>query len=143
MRCLALVLAAGDVERPGNGYLHRVEGPARAFHRVAICGEPLLDHIERGDLVEQQVEVVLRGPAQANGAARSQPQGRVRSLDRRRLDDDVLERPVFADMGKALLRRPGPTDHLEGFLEQFLGIRWLDIEAIELVGPVALADAEF
>src|SRR5260370_35133192 len=64
------------------------------------------DQIRRGNLVEQQVVPVTRRPADRFGAAGAEPEGRMRLLDRVRLDDDVVEMPALAMVRKPALARP-------------------------------------
>ena len=94
------------------------------------------------DLVEQQVVALARRAADRLLAAGAEPERRVRLLDRARLDDDVVELPALAVMGKAAWRRPRLADHLHGFVEPLGRLLGRDAEAGELVAAVALADAE-
>src|ERR1700682_4230818 len=66
----------------------------------------------------------------------------MRFLRGRRLDDDVLELPVFAVMREALLRRPGFHDDVERFVEARVGFFDRHAESGELVVAIALAGAE-
>ena len=52
--------------------------------------------IQRGELVEQQIVPALRHAADRFRMAGALPERRMRLLDGRRLDDDVVELPVFA-----------------------------------------------
>ncbi len=70
------------------------------------------------------------------------PERRMRLLDGRRLDDDVVELPVFAVEREPLVRRPRLGDDVDRFLEARLRLLHRNAEADELVVPVALADAE-
>ena len=70
------------------------------------------------------------------------PERRMRLLDGRRLDDDVVELPVLALRGEPLVRRPRLGDDVDRFLEPRFGLLHRDAEADELVVAVALADAE-
>jgi len=66
----------------------------------------------------------------------------VRTLRGRRLDDDIVERPVPAAMREFLVRGPGFDQHVEAFVEARVGLVHVDAEALELVVAIALADAE-
>ena len=83
-----------------------------------------------------------RDPADGFRMAGALPERRVRLLDGRRLDDDVVELPVLAVEREPLVRRPRLGDDVDRFLEARLGLLHRDAEADELVVPVALADAE-
>ena len=76
------------------------------------------------------------------GVAGALPERRMRLLDGRRLDDDVVELPVLALPREPLVRRPRLGDDVDQFLEPRLGLLHRNAEADELVVAVALADAE-
>src|SRR4029077_19286764 len=105
-------------------------------------GNALDDQIGRRDLVEQQIVTLARGAADRFGAPRTEPEGRVRLLDRVWLDDDVVEMPARAVMREPALARPRLPDQLDCLVEplgRFLG---RDAETREFVGAIALADPE-
>src|ERR1700722_6040209 len=81
-----------------------------------------------GILIEDQVEAARRGAADRLFAARRHPQRRMWLLRRRRLDDDVLEMPEAAMVGKTLTRGPRPRHHGERLLEPRLGLVRRDLK---------------
>src|SRR5258708_6259100 len=73
---------------------------------------------------------------------RSLPKRRMRLLDRRGFDNDIVELPELSIERETLIRRPGLGDDVDGFLEARLCVFHRDAEADELIMPVALADTE-
>ena len=108
----------------------------------AVERDPLADRIDRGILVENEIEAA-RGRAPDRRLARGRdPERRMRLLRGRRLDHDVLEPPEPAAMGEPRARQPRPGDDLDRLLEARVGFLRRDLETVELAVPVALADAE-
>ena len=112
------------------------------FQRRLVDGDALGDGLERGELVEQEIIAAGGDPADRIRAAGAHPHRRMRFLRGRRLDDDVLELPVFALMREALLRRPGFDDDIERLVEARVGFRDRHAESGEFVVAVTLAGAE-
>src|SRR5262249_44221786 len=107
-----------------------------------IDGDVPGDILWRGILPEQQVEALGRHPADRILTAGTHPDLRMRSLRRRRLDDDIVELPVFPPMGEGLVGGPRLEDYLEALVEPSIGLLHGYAEAGELVVAVAFADAE-
>src|SRR5215831_2834916 len=66
----------------------------------------------------------------------------MRPLRGRRLDDDVVELPIPAAVGKRLVGRPCLEDDAEGLVEPRVGLFHRHTEPSEFIVSVALADAE-
>src|SRR3984957_2393535 len=132
----------GHIEGAGDTDIDRVEHAAVLLQRRLVDGDALGDGFERGKLIEQQVIAARRNLADRVRAAGAHPDRRMRLLRGRRLDDDVLEIPIFAVMREALLRRPGFHDDIERLVETRIGFRDRHAEAGKLIVPVALAGAE-
>ena len=111
----------------------RTRAPRRPDRRIEA--EPVLHHracdrmlnavapsLDRGELIQQQVVAARRHPADRVGMAGALPERRMRLLNGRRLDDDVVELPVLAVEAEPLVRRPGLRDDVDGFLEARLGL---------------------
>ena len=109
---------------------------------MAEGGDALDDQIGRRDLVEQQIVALARGAADRLGAAGAHPERRMRLLDRRRLDGDVVVVPQLAVIGKPALGRPRLADDLDRLVETLGRLLLRDAEAGKFIRPVALADAE-
>ena len=110
--------------------------------RAAVDRNPFRYRFRATGLTKQQVKVVLGGKADRVRALRPDPQGRVRFLHRRRLDDDILVVPVLAVMRKPALTGPGLAQEGDGFLVALLGFLHRDAEPVELAPAITLADAE-
>src|SRR5439155_16552919 len=117
-------------------------GPADPLAFLAEDAHPVDDHVDRRDLVEQQIVALARGAPDRLGAAGAEPEGRVRLLDRRRLDDDVVVTAPFAAVGEPALAGPGLADHVDCLVEPRRRLVLRDTESGKLVRAVALADAE-
>ena len=100
------------------------------------------DLVGLGELVEQQIVALARSAADAVGAAGGEPQRRVRALQGRGLDHDVVVVPALAVMAEAGFARPALADHLHRLVETLGRLVDRDAEAVELGLAVALADAE-
>ena len=93
-------------------------------------------------LAQQHVVAALGDLADRVGAARPHPERRMRFLRGRRLDDDVVELPIFAAMRERRFRDKGLGDHVERFLEALVGLLHRHAKAGKLVPAIAFADAE-
>ena len=71
-----------------------------------------------------------------------EPNRRMRLLDHRWFDHDVVELPAGALMAPPFLILPRLQDQTEGFLEDRSRVRHIDVEPVKLVIAVAFADAE-
>ena len=112
-RRFALSLAVADKKGAGHRDLHRVELPALRLDLGFVDGDVVGDIGGRGVLPEQQI-VALRGdPADRALAAGAHPDRRMRLLRGRRLDDDIVELPIFAAMRERLVGGPRLEDHVE------------------------------
>ncbi len=96
----------------------------------------------RGVLPEQQVVALGSDPADRALAAGAHPDRRVRLLRGRRLDDDVVEPPIFAAMRERLVGGPGLEDDFEALVIPRIGLLHRHAEAGEFVVAIAFADAE-
>ena len=104
--------------------------------------DALAEHRGRGVLIEDEIEAARGGARGSNADCRRPPRTADAVLRGRRLDHDVVEMPEAAVVREALARDPGARHHLERFLEAGFGFLRRDLEALELVVPIALADAE-
>ncbi len=68
------------------------------------------------------------------------PQWRVRALDRARLDDDVVERPVFALVRELGVGLPGGVQETHRFVEAGRCFAHGDVETREFVVAISLSD---
>src|SRR5262249_11940117 len=75
-------------------------------------------------------------------ATGAHPDRGVRTLGGRRLDHDIVERPVFAPMRERLVRGPRFDKYVEAFVKPRAGLIHVDAKAAELVVAIAAADAE-
>ena len=141
-RGLLVGFVLGDIKLARHRDLHRIEGQGRALALGFVDADALGDLLRAGILIEDQIEAARGGAADRIRAAGGHPERRMRLLRRRRLDDDILEMPEAAAMGKALARGKGALHHLDGLVEARLGFLRRDLKALELAVPVALADAE-
>ena len=133
--------------------MDHLQGARRRHHAGMVRAAGLLallleerdapdDLVGLGKLVEQQVIALARGAADAVGAAGGQPQRRVRALQRRWLDHDVVVAPALAVMAEASFAHPAFLDDLHRLVEALGRLLDRDAEAVELGLAVALADAE-
>src|SRR5215472_4714929 len=142
-RLLALGWLADDLQPARHADHHRVIAPADRLALLAEHLDALDDQVGRRDLVEQQFVALARRPLDRFGAARAEPERRVRLLDRARLDDDIVVAVPLALVRKAFTARlPGQADDLHRLVEALgrLGLR--HAEAGELISAITLADAE-
>ena len=108
----------------------------------SVGRHPLDDQIDGRDLVEQQVEPLLRRAPDQLEATGPHPQRRMRLLHGARLDDDVVEVPALAVVREAVAGGPGLAQERQGLVEALGRLLDGDAEARELRRAVALADAE-
>src|SRR5215472_13117654 len=111
-RSLALLLIVHDLQPAGHTNHRGVVRPADPLAFLAESRDTVDDQISRCDLVEQQIVTFACGTADRLGAAGTEPERRMRLLDRARLDDDVVEPPALALVGEPARRRPRLADHL-------------------------------
>ena len=97
--------------------MDHLQGARRRHHAGMVLAAGLLaflfeegdapdDLVGLGELVEQQVIALACRAADAVGAAGREPQRRVRALQGRGLDHDVVVVPALAVMAEARLARP-------------------------------------
>src|SRR5262249_50333757 len=106
-----------DIDLAGDSDLRRVEWGSARPARSAVERDAFADDVGRGILIENEVEPASSSAADGRRTCGRDPDWRMRTLRRRRLDHDVLEFPEEAMMGKSLARGPGALDHLERFFE--------------------------
>src|SRR5215471_1808349 len=110
-RGLLLVPPVGDEEGARDPHLHGIEAPPARLDRVFENSDRLADILWGGILPEKQI-VAFRGhPADRTFVARPHPDGRMRLLRCRGLDDDLLEGPVSASMRERLASSPRLDDY--------------------------------
>ena len=141
-RALALFLVMDDLQPARDPDHHRIIGAADPLAFFAEDAHPVDDDIDRRNLVEQQIVALARRPLDRLLAAGAEPEGRVRLLDRSRLDDDVVVMPPAALIREPTLAGPGAADHVDRLVEPRGRLLLRDAEAGKLIGAVALADAE-
>jgi hypothetical protein len=137
-----IFLVVGDIHVARKSNVHRIE---RAPTRRAVGleqGDPLADHVERCELVEEQIVAAQGHAANGRGAAGSHPERRVRFLAGRRLDQDVVERPEATVVREALLRSPCFGDDRKRLFEPRIGLFERDRETRELIVAITLANSE-
>src|SRR5215471_6124339 len=106
-RPFALLVVVHDLQPASHADHHRVVRPAGPFAFTAERRNTLDDQIGRRNLIEEQIVALARGAADRFRAAGTEPERRVRLLDRARLDDDVVETPALAVVRKPPGARPG------------------------------------
>ena len=131
-----------DLQRARGGNHAWPIQPPKALQLALVDRHALDGEIDRGNLVEQEIETALRRALDQLEAAGSHPQGRMRLLGRARLDDDVVEVPAPAVMREAALGGPGFAQEGHGLLEALGRLLDGNAEARELVLAIALAHAE-
>src|SRR5262245_17215167 len=141
-RGLLLVAPVGDKEGARHPHLHGIEAaPARLDRIFENCDRPA--DILRGGILPEQHIVAFRGHlADRTLATGPHPDGRMRLLRCRGLDDDLLEGPIRAPMRERLAGGPRLDDHVDGLLEAGVGLLHRHTETCKLIVPVPLADTE-
>jgi hypothetical protein len=94
-RSLLLRGVACHIEGACDTNLRGMEGKAVRLHRLPVGRKALAGHVKRRELIQQQV---MAAPSHASDRFRmagTLPERRVRFLNCRRLDDDVVELPVL------------------------------------------------
>ena len=66
----------------------------------------------------------------------------MRFLDNRRFDDDLIELPMSALLAPPFFGLPRLQNEGQGFLENFVGIRHVDTEAVGLVAAILFNDTK-
>ena len=66
------------------------------------------------------------------GPTGGEPNWQMRFLDNRRFDDDLIELPMSALLAPPFFGLPRLQNEGQGFLENFVGIRHVDTEAVGL-----------
>src|SRR3984957_19748227 len=127
-RRVAFRLAVCDEEGAGDADLHRIVAATRHLGRRPEPGDALRHIAGRGVLTEQKIEATFGNVADRALAAGAHPNLRMRLLRRRRLDDDVVEPPVFAVMREALFGRPRLQQYRDGLLESRVGFLHRHVE---------------
>ncbi len=141
-RGLLVRLLVADKKGAGDADRHRIEAAALGLDRRAVGGDGLGDIGRLGVLPQEQIVALLGDAADGGLAAGAHPDRRVRALRRRRLDHDIVERPVLAAMRERRIGSPGFDHHLEAFVEARAGLVHVDAETAKLVVAIAAADAE-
>ena len=132
----------GDVHRTRDGDVHRVESAAARLDLFLELGYLIEDLLGERMLAQQHVVAALGDLANRARAAGAHPERRARLLRRRRLDDDVVELPVFAAVRERRLGAKSPGEDIERLLEPLVGFLHRHTEPSELVVAIALADPE-
>jgi len=115
-------LVVGDIHVARKSNVHRIEGaPARCAFGLEQ-GNALADHVDRCELVEEQIVAALSHAANGRRTAGSHPERRVRFLAGRRLDQDVVERPEATVEREAFRRSPCCGDDRKRLFEARIGL---------------------
>ena len=132
----------GDVHRARDGHMHRVKAAAARLDLAAELGDLLEDLLCQRMLAQQHVVAALGHLVDRSRTARPHPERRMGLLRSRRLDDDVVELPIFAPMGEGRFGGEGLGHDFERLFEARIRLLHRQAEPGKFVVAIALADAE-